>query len=499
MISSGSQTDKHRFRYAACQLEILEECSSVQEVNKELARLPATLDETYERILRNIDVKHRGDAIRALALIMGSIEHTGPILATTLVSAVVNYGAGNGTQSFCTIDTLRRHCLCLIKVRADKTVDVAHYTVREYLQGPRVKASLPEFSLPFKTAEAMYVNTVMTAAAQFTGTPNPSSMAEDRNGDPVDYRLYALRRSRMAMFWNRDMMSSTAEFRRLAITLANPYAPCFRGLQLLGSDGHADSSNELVFEWLPKFNGSADATEKAAAHLAMLATYEQPDLIREFLASKSEQQKAALFAAEFKVILPAQWKLFKQRGTYDGKATAVNVLGYYIEGEKREYDTAGKIKMLRGAFGQYIPKESRPPVSANSSAQVSQPRAQPQAHSQQMPPPVRQQTQQGQGVNQIQTQTQGQNQTPTQSQTPSGPGLKTQTPGPGTKSQTPGPSLKIPTQGSGMNTQAQGSGIKMQSPSTRRPTSGVGGAAGVNNSRPVQNSSGVSSNAGTAL
>ena len=464
-------------------------------MQRELARLPATLDETYERILRNIDVKHRGDAIRALALIMGSIEHTGPIPASTLVSAVVNHGAGSGAQSFCTIDTLRRHCLCLIKVRADKTVDVAHYTVREYLQGSRVKAALPEFALPFKTAEAMYVSTVMAAATQFTGTPSLTGIAEDRNGDPIDYRLYALRRARVAMFWNRDTLSGTPELRRLAITLANPYAPCFRGLQLLGSDGHADASNESVFEWLPKFNGSADATEKAAAHLAMLSTFERPELIREFLASKSEQQKAALFAAEFKVVLPAQWKLFYQRGTYDGKATAVTVLGYYQEGEKREYDTADKIKMLRGAFGQYLPRESKPAVSANSAAQVSQPRAQPQAHSQQIPPPVRQQTQQSQGGKQVQTQGQGQNQTPAPSQA-SGQGLKTQPPAPGIKIQTSGAGIRIQTQGPGSSTPTQVLGAKMQSPSTSRSTSGTGGVAGANNSRPVQNSSGPPSDVG---
>ena len=50
-----------RFRWVALQLAELEKCSSQYEIEKQLAELPEGLDETYKRILKNIDKKHRAD------------------------------------------------------------------------------------------------------------------------------------------------------------------------------------------------------------------------------------------------------------------------------------------------------------------------------------------------------------------------------------------------------------------------------------------------------
>jgi hypothetical protein len=50
-----------RFRWVALQLTELEKCSSRYEIDKQLAELPDGLDETYNRILKNIDKKHRAD------------------------------------------------------------------------------------------------------------------------------------------------------------------------------------------------------------------------------------------------------------------------------------------------------------------------------------------------------------------------------------------------------------------------------------------------------
>ena len=50
-----------RFRWVVLQLAELEKCSSRYEMDKQLAELPKGLDEIYNRILRNIDEKHRAD------------------------------------------------------------------------------------------------------------------------------------------------------------------------------------------------------------------------------------------------------------------------------------------------------------------------------------------------------------------------------------------------------------------------------------------------------
>jgi hypothetical protein len=50
-----------RFRWVVLQLAELEKCSSRREIVKQLAELPKGLDESYNRILKNIDEKHHAD------------------------------------------------------------------------------------------------------------------------------------------------------------------------------------------------------------------------------------------------------------------------------------------------------------------------------------------------------------------------------------------------------------------------------------------------------
>jgi hypothetical protein len=50
-----------RFRWVSLLLAELEKCSSRYEMDKQLAELPKGLDEIYNRILKNIDEKHRAD------------------------------------------------------------------------------------------------------------------------------------------------------------------------------------------------------------------------------------------------------------------------------------------------------------------------------------------------------------------------------------------------------------------------------------------------------
>ena len=50
-----------RFRWVALQLDELEKCLSQYEIDKQLAELPEGLDETYNRILKNIEKKYCAD------------------------------------------------------------------------------------------------------------------------------------------------------------------------------------------------------------------------------------------------------------------------------------------------------------------------------------------------------------------------------------------------------------------------------------------------------
>ena len=50
-----------RFRWVILQLAELEECSSRNEIDKQLAELPEGLDKIYNQILKSINKKHRAD------------------------------------------------------------------------------------------------------------------------------------------------------------------------------------------------------------------------------------------------------------------------------------------------------------------------------------------------------------------------------------------------------------------------------------------------------
>lgn len=55
-----------RFRWVVCQLNTLRKCLTISALKTELSSLPRTLDETYERILLNIDQSYRSNAFKIL-------------------------------------------------------------------------------------------------------------------------------------------------------------------------------------------------------------------------------------------------------------------------------------------------------------------------------------------------------------------------------------------------------------------------------------------------
>src|ERR1700722_356375 len=71
-VSDADAYPSNRFRWAACQLDILEHCLDYEELQRTLHSLPQTLDETYSRILANIPEGRRERAIRLLQFLVFS-------------------------------------------------------------------------------------------------------------------------------------------------------------------------------------------------------------------------------------------------------------------------------------------------------------------------------------------------------------------------------------------------------------------------------------------
>ena len=76
----------NRFRWAACQLDALENCLNYKMLQNALASLPKTLDETYARILHGIPEEHKQNAIRILQFLTYSEQ---PLRIEEAVDAIV--------------------------------------------------------------------------------------------------------------------------------------------------------------------------------------------------------------------------------------------------------------------------------------------------------------------------------------------------------------------------------------------------------------------------
>ncbi len=178
-IASIGHTDILRFRWVDCQFFALKSCLTLNMLRSTLRSLPATLDETYDKMLDSIKPELQDFARRVLTLLCFSAR---PIEVTELIEALAvvvqgdtgNFDAGNKLSS---ADDLLRICPGMIRIlgpamseydppssergqeysdqeilrrakRSDRRiVSLAHFSVREYLVSDHVLISSPHFHL----------------------------------------------------------------------------------------------------------------------------------------------------------------------------------------------------------------------------------------------------------------------------------------------------------------------------------------------------------------
>ncbi|KAL4744234.1 hypothetical protein BDW72DRAFT_199826 [Aspergillus terricola var. indicus] len=144
------------FRWAACQLDALEECIDFDELQDALASLPETLDETYSRILSRIlayPEKRRKKAIQILQFLVYADR---PLTDEEAVDAVAvnvdKFPSFHPTWRMPNHRDIARICSSLVSIVTRKPSDyeegevielhLAHLTVKEYLMSGRVEGIL---------------------------------------------------------------------------------------------------------------------------------------------------------------------------------------------------------------------------------------------------------------------------------------------------------------------------------------------------------------------
>lgn len=156
-----------RFRWVACQFDVLEHCLDPPSVRRELQTLPPTLDETYNRILERIHPNQIKNAKRLLQFLIYSEQPLTLGEATDIIAIDPSSTPAFIPENRMPIpEEIIGYCSSLVTlVPRDVTfrnpvvkpteieIHLAHFSVKEYLTSNRLKPDLAaEFSeIPAKT------------------------------------------------------------------------------------------------------------------------------------------------------------------------------------------------------------------------------------------------------------------------------------------------------------------------------------------------------------
>ncbi|KAH6666209.1 hypothetical protein B0J14DRAFT_199342 [Halenospora varia] len=139
------------FRWVVCQLEVLQKCLKVDALRKALKSLPKTLDETYARILNNIDEEYSQDALRILQWLVYSarplcIEEAAEVVAIDIKQS--QFDPENRLRDPRDLLTICSSLVTTVLVTTESNngasnetteLKLAHFSVKEYLVSDRIR------------------------------------------------------------------------------------------------------------------------------------------------------------------------------------------------------------------------------------------------------------------------------------------------------------------------------------------------------------------------
>ena len=135
-----------RFRWVECQLDSLKRClHSERHLNRCLASLPRTLDETYERMLCNIEEEYTEEARRLLTLVIFSPKRLSVEEVIDGIAVDLEQPSRlDPERRLQGVEDLQMICPGLITFITNPSftvVQIAHFSVQEYLESDRIKSS----------------------------------------------------------------------------------------------------------------------------------------------------------------------------------------------------------------------------------------------------------------------------------------------------------------------------------------------------------------------
>ena len=189
-----------RFQWVKCQLDALGKCLSVSDLRKALRSLPRDLDDTYTRILQDIDNKGYGDQV---AKIMQWLACSVAPMSLVEIAEVFTVDMESDTL----IDFERRLedpqdilalCSSLVLLigkgtgRRTEILQFAHFSVREFLESPRLdNGPARRFAIDKMQANILIAESCIAYNIQIGSIPDPVSMNSIRIYAKYPLLIYA--------------------------------------------------------------------------------------------------------------------------------------------------------------------------------------------------------------------------------------------------------------------------------------------------------------------
>jgi hypothetical protein len=178
-----------RFRWAYCQLEILRHCLP-SSVRRFLEELPESLDETYERVLREIKKPNRDHARRILQCLVVAIrplrvEELAEVLAVDFddVGGIPQLKPGWRWEAqeqalFTSCSSL----IAIVEAGDSRVVQFSHFSVKEYLTSARLATSSPDVSryhIALKPAHTILAQACVSVLLQWGDNDEPDEVEKN--------------------------------------------------------------------------------------------------------------------------------------------------------------------------------------------------------------------------------------------------------------------------------------------------------------------------------
>lgn len=174
-----------RFQYVRFQLEILQEFSSATEIRKVLLDLPIGLDATYDRILKNIDIKFQDRVINSLKWLAFSkrVLTIKELAEIFIIDPDKNVVFDENIRLFSSSAIFKYFSGLIVTEKGGngrETARLTHFSVKEYLTSDRIGERLSS-AFSFTEADAhMYIVRSCLAYIMHLST------ADDNSTEPTD-------------------------------------------------------------------------------------------------------------------------------------------------------------------------------------------------------------------------------------------------------------------------------------------------------------------------